>query len=81
MRVSYTTSARHNEQKTIEHDLTDWLTSNLSNKGIEGKLLALKNRAILFTEDMLAKHPERIGQVADILDVLGWDYQLHDSAS
>lgn len=75
MRVKYNSySHRHGDQE-CDSDLGLWLDYNMGG-GIEEKLRKIKQLTLLFTEDMLVRHPERIGKVADILDASGTDHKL-----
>lgn len=74
MRVSYKTYTYHDDEKIIDEDLGLWLSSWLEHQGIESQIKKLRELVILFTEDMLAKHPDRIGKVADILDACGQEH-------
>lgn len=81
MRVSYKTYTYHDNEKIVDEDLGLWLSSWLGNQGIESQLTKLRELVILFTEDMLAKHPDRIGKVADILDAKGYEHEvIHDNS-
>ena len=76
MRVSYKTYTYHDNEKIVSEDLGLWLKAWLSDRGIENRLQKVTELAILFTEDMLANHPERIGMVAEIIEAVVIEHKM-----
>lgn len=76
MRVQYKTYTYHDNEKIVSEDLGLWLKAWLNNGGIEFRLRKVTELAILFTEDMLANHPDLIGTVAEIIEAVGVEHTV-----
>lgn len=75
MRITYNSYSHKLGDVPCEMDLSYWLENNMGG-GIEEQLRKIKQLTLLFTEDMLVRHPERIGKVVDILDASGTDHKV-----
>lgn len=76
MRVTYNVYSHKKGDQEVDEDLHLWLSSWMRVGGIESELVRLRELVILFTEDMLVEHPERIDRVVDILDAGGTDHKI-----